>query len=65
MQAAWPTSVQCTSQVNSIHLQLKYFMDRIRKVLAKYLQYYPEWFCYKEQFRRSNGYKREQIYRHE
>ena len=42
MQAAWSTSVQCTSQVNSIHLQLKHFMDRIRKVLAKYLQYYPE-----------------------
>jgi hypothetical protein len=37
MQAAWPTSVQCTSQVNSMHLRLKRLMDRIRKVSTKYL----------------------------
>ena len=37
MQAAWPTSAQRTSQVNSMHLQLKHFMDRIRKVSTKHL----------------------------
>jgi hypothetical protein len=37
MQAAWATSAPCTSQVNSMHLRLKHFMDRIRKVSTKHL----------------------------
>jgi hypothetical protein len=37
MQAAWPTSAQRTSQVNSMHLQLNHFMDRIRKISTKHL----------------------------
>ena len=51
--------------VNSMHSRLEHFMDGFHGVSTKHLQHYLDWFCYREQFRRSDGDARERIYRHE
>ena len=51
--------------VNSMHSRLEHFMDGFHGVSTKHLQHYLDWFCYREQFRKSDGDARERIYRHE
>ena len=51
--------------VNSMHSRLGHFMDGFHGVATKHLQHYLDWFCYKEQFRKSDGDARERVFRHE
>lgn len=51
--------------VNSMHSRLRHFMDRFHGAATRHPQHYLDWFCYREQFRKSDGDARERMYRHE
>lgn len=51
--------------VNSLHSRLRAFLAPMRGVSARRLQRYLDWFCYREQFKRAEGDRRELLYGHE
>jgi len=53
------------AMVNSLHSRLKGFLHSFHGVAVRRLQRYLDWFCYREQFRRSDVDKRALLYRHE
>ncbi len=51
--------------VNSLHSRLKAFIGRFNGVSNRRLQRYLDWFCWREQFRRSARGRRELLFAHE
>ena len=51
--------------VNSLHSRLKAFIGGFRGVSSRRLQRYLDWFCYREQFRRSARDRRDLLFDHE
>ena len=51
--------------VNSLHSRLKAFVGRFNGVSNRRLQRYLDWFCWREQFRRSARDRRELLFAHE
>ena len=45
--------------VNALHSRLKEFLEPFHGVATRRLQHYLDWFCYREQFRKSDADKRE------
>lgn len=53
------------NMVNALHSRLKGFLYAMRGVSARRLQRYLDWFCYREQFRKSDADRRELLFEHE
>jgi transposase-like protein len=53
------------AMVNSLHARLKDFLMPFHGVAVRRLQRYLDWFCYREQFRKSDADKRALLYHHE
>ena len=47
------------NMVNALHSRLKEFLEPFHGVATRRLQHYLDWFCYREQFRKSDADKRE------
>lgn len=53
------------NMVNALHSRLDAFLHRFRSVATRRLQHYLDWFCWREEHRRSDGDAREIMYRQE
>lgn len=53
------------NMVNSLHSRLGSFLERFNGVATRRLQHYLDWFCWTEQFRKTDGDVREILYTHE
>lgn len=47
------------NMVNALHSRLKELLEPFHGVATRRLQHYLDWFCYREQFRKSDADKRE------
>lgn len=53
------------NMVNALHSRLKEFLAPFHGVSTRRLQRYLDWFCYREQFKRSDMDRRELLFKHE
>lgn len=53
------------NMVNALHSRLKGFLAPFRGVSTRRMQRYLDWFCYREQFKRSDMDRRRLLYMHE